>query len=299
MDPIQRPPSAPPAIFWRQPPGPIPAGTPILVAPTECFVAVLGGAVLGMLAPGSYTLHPQALPFLAPSLDAASNVTAELWFVFTGEFRGCKFGGPLETLIDPLTMEQVTPLVHTGEYSMKVIDPTAFVKGHIEMTDGAMVVAAVNGEALRKTKEIVARFVGEGHSVLQLMGDGTLEKLRAMLGDLTSVGLAVHVQSLTFGFSDEDRKLLIAANAVRSKAMRAAKIAEIQAQEAASSPTGGAPFVAPTPGAAVPPLPPSKRKSGLIVGGLVGVVVLASIAAVALHHSRAQPSAAPQHHGKH
>jgi membrane protease subunit (stomatin/prohibitin family) len=298
MDPIQRPPSAPPAIFWRQPPGPIPAGTPILVAPTECVVAVLGGAVVGILAPGSYTLHPGALPFLAPSLDAASNITAELWFVFTGDFRGCKFGGPLETLIDPLTMEQVTPFV-TGEYSMKVIDPPAFVKKHIAITDGAMVVAAVNGEALSKTREVVARFVGEGHSVLQMAGSDTLEKLRAMLGDRTSVGLAVHVQSLTFSFSDEDRKRLIAVTAEMSRAKRAAKIAETEAQGAARSPTGEAPFVAPTPGAAVSPRPPSKRKSGLIVGGLVGVVVLASLAAVALHHSRAQPSAAPQQHGKH
>jgi membrane protease subunit (stomatin/prohibitin family) len=297
MDPIQRPPTAPPAIFWRPPPGPVPAGTPVLVAPTECVVAVLGGAVLGILPPGSYTLHPQALPFLAPSLDAASNVTADLWFVFTGDFAGCKLGGPLEALIDPPTGERVTPLA-TGEYSMKMIDPSAFVRGHLAMTDGAMVVAAMSGEVLRKTKEMVARVVGEGHSVLQLGGNNALEKLRPTLGDLTSVGLAVQVQSLNLSFSDDDRKRLIAASAEIAKAHRAAKIAEIQAQQAASNPTGGAPFVAPTPGAAAP-LPPRKRNSGLIVGGLVGVIVLGSIAAALLHHSRAQPSAAAQHHGKH
>jgi membrane protease subunit (stomatin/prohibitin family) len=293
MDPIQRPASAP-AIFWRQPPGPIPAGTPILVAPSECVVAVLGGAVLGVLAQGSYALHPQALPFLAPSIDAASNVNAELWFVFTDEFRGCKFGGPLTALIDPGTAEQVTPRV-LGEYSMKVIDPPAFVKGHLAVTDGAMVVGAVSGEILRKAKEVVARFVDEGHGVLQLPGGNIVEKLRATLVELTSVGLAVQIQSLDFSFSDEDRKRLMAANAAKATAMRAAKVAEMQAQQGATGPTGAAPALA----AAAAPLPPLRRNSGLIVGGLVGVVVLASIAAAVLHHSHTQPSAAPQHHGKH
>ncbi len=297
MDPIQRPATAPPSIFWRPPPGPIPAGTPLAVGPTECAVVVFGGAVLGLLAPGSYTLHPQALPFLAPSLDAASNVTAELWFVFTGDFRGCKFGGPLGRQLDPVLRVEATPLV-MGEYSMKVIDPPAFVRAHASMPDGGMVVASVSGEVLRKTKELCDRVVAEGHGLLSaLAGQGAIEKLRATLGDLRSVGLAVDVQSLNVSFSDDDRKVLVAASAEKAKAMRAVKIAELQAQEAASSPTGGALFVAPAaPGAAAPPPPPGKRNSGLIVGPLVAGLVLAAVVGVAVHHSHAE--AAPQHHGK-
>jgi membrane protease subunit (stomatin/prohibitin family) len=298
MDPIQRPPSAPSAIFWRQPPGPIPAGTPMLVAPTECVVAVHGGAVVGMITPGSYALHPRTFPFLGPTLDAGSNVTAELWFVFTDDFRGCKFGGPLGRHLDPSLGLEATPLVHTGEYSMKVVDPPSFVQAHMSMADGATVVNAVSGTVLAKMKELVSRLVAEKHSMLQLGNvPRLLEGLNPMLGDLNSVGLSVQVQNVSVAFSDEDRKALIAASAEKAAAGRAARIAEMRGEPAPAAAPGTPPLMALAPGAAVP-RPASRRNSGLIVGGLVAVVVLTSIVA-AVMHAHAPPSAAPQHHGKH
>jgi membrane protease subunit (stomatin/prohibitin family) len=298
MDPIQRPPTAPPALFWR-PPGPIPAGTPIVVAPTEIVVVVFGGAILGIITPGNYPLHPQALPLLGPSLDAGSNVRADLWFVFTSDFRGCKFGGPLGRHIDPSLGLEATPLT-TGEYSIKVVDPPSFVRAHMSMTDGPAVLNAVSMTLLGKMKDLVSRLVAEKHSMLQMANvQWLLERLGPMLGDLNSVGLSVQVQTLSVSFSDEDRKALVAANAEKAKGMRARKIAEIQAATPAPAAAPGAPpFVAPVPGGALPP-PARKRSSGLIVGGLVAVLVLGSIVAVVMHHSHAPPGAEPQHHGKH
>ena len=180
---------------------------------------------------------------------------------------------------------------------MKVIDRPRSCGRMCSMPDGGMVVASVSGEVLRKTKELCDRVVAEGHGLLSaLAGQGAIEKLRATLGDLRSVGLAVDVQSLNVSFSDDDCKVLVAASAEKAKAMRAVKIAELQAQEAASSPTGGAVRCTGRAGVAAPPPPPGKRNSGLIVGLLVAGLVLAAVVGVAVHHSHAE--AAPQHHGK-
>jgi membrane protease subunit (stomatin/prohibitin family) len=270
MTTLQRPTEASTALFWHAPPGRTPIGSALVVGEKECVVASLNGAILGVIAPGAHTLDPTSFPFLAPSIDAASNVGAELWFVRTSELQGIPIGGPVGTVRSELENLEVRPRL-AGEYSVKVTDPARFVQRIMGVAGTDAVFATVSGILLRKAKELYCRVVTELRSVL--MHDVVrrlTEELPATLDELQSFGLSAKLANSTISFSEEDQKALKAANAERALAARREKIKEI---EAAASPGG-------------------KAKGPLFaILGVVGLVV-AGVVVLVLHFARSESHAA-------
>jgi membrane protease subunit (stomatin/prohibitin family) len=249
MATIQRPADSALALFWRSPAGAVPVGTTLVVGEKDCVVASRDGVILGVISPGTHSLEPQSFPFLASSVDASSNVTAELWFVRTSPFQGCKFGGSLGNVYDASVERSVTPRV-AFEYSLTVIDAPALVQASMGMKEQDAVLGAVGNIVLREMRDVCARFVAEKHSVLQLVGSRLTDQLAPMQGQLRPLGLAVTVGKYDIILSNEDREALLQVNAARAKIQREAKIAEIQkAQAATAAPAGGGvPAIAPPQG---------------------------------------------------
>jgi membrane protease subunit (stomatin/prohibitin family) len=313
MATIQRPAESALALFWRSPSGAVPVGTPLVVGEKECVVASRDGAILGVISPGTHSVEPQSFAFLASSVDATSNVTAELWFVQTSPFQGCKFGGSLGIIYDAYAELTVKPKV-AFEYSLTLIDAPAFVQWSMTMKDQDAVLGAVGLIVLRKMIEVVERFIAEKHSVLQLMspvvGSRLTDELASMQGQLRPLGLAVSIGSYNIILSDEDRDALKKVTAAKSKIQREATIAEIQKAEAASA-GGGVPAIAPPQGpglsqAGPAPSPTKKGKGGLVVAIVLGVVVLSGGVALVVHFTHGEssekaPAGAPHDakHGKH
>ena len=81
---------------------------------------------------GRHTLQSQNIPFLNNLINSftGGNVfIAEVFFVKMQPIRGITFGGPLESMEDPILFEFVTPRIF-GEFALVVTDPVRFVIGY-------------------------------------------------------------------------------------------------------------------------------------------------------------------------
>jgi membrane protease subunit (stomatin/prohibitin family) len=296
MPTLQRPGEAAPALFWKLPPAPVPPGTQLVVDPSDCVVVSFRGAVLGVISPGTHVLGAQSFPFLAPSVDASSGVTAEFWFVRTSPYRGLQFGGSLGKFHDTTLNLDVTPLV-TGEYSLTVVDPARFVQASMAMNDANAVTSFVSAAILRAVKEVYGEAVAN-KSVLQTaqMTQEMIGHIRGRLGELASSGMSMQIGSLNIRFSDAEREALKAANAVVAREARQAYLKNHPGD-------GGGATAAPLAAPPAQPAPARKSRTGLLVGlGLAAVLVLGALVAVALHFTQGSSEharEAPAHEAKH
>src|SRR5262249_28079710 len=88
--------------------------------------------VFGVLPPGRHTLQSQNIPFLnnlVTQFTGGNVFIAEVFFVKTQPVRSIPFGGPLESMEDPVLFEFVTPRIF-GEFSLVVVDPMRFIIGY-------------------------------------------------------------------------------------------------------------------------------------------------------------------------
>ncbi len=121
---IQRPPDAAAEIFHRAA-SQAPIGSTLVVGPAENVVVLQYGAVLGVLPPGTYALHPQAVPMLARAASGPV-LQAELWFVTALPVRGLRMGGALGSFHDPVTQIPCT-IRMMAQYALAVTDPARLV----------------------------------------------------------------------------------------------------------------------------------------------------------------------------
>jgi hypothetical protein len=314
MSTIQRPAEAATALFWRPPQAALPPGTQLVVSANDCVVAFRNGALLGVIPPGSYDLDASPFPFLAPSADASSSVTTDLWFVRTSPYRGRRLNGTLK-VTDPLSHLRVTPLV-TCEYSLTVIDPPRFVQGSAKRANEDMVFASVSAFILQEMSVLYRALLAEGSALKAAESPRFGEQLRGWSGNIPSIGATVQLGNFTLGFSEEDQKALVAASAAETAEPKAAFVAKDQGEAGGAAPSRSA---APAGVSAPPPVarpmamraaaasPVPKSKTGLFVGlGLAGLVALGLLVVALLHFAQGgsterghESSPREAKHGKH
>ncbi len=223
MTAIQRPPEAAAQLFYRAA-SRFPIGARLDIGPEDQLVVTQYGVVLGVLPPGSYALHPQALPMIARAV-AGPVLEAELWFVRALPIHGLRVGGSLGSFVDSATGVECTVRM-MAQYALAATDPARFVVTCIgagptfESADG--LVGWVNSVVLRHAKELIGRWVSEGaslskvHDLQTRLGDQILPSLQ----ELESSGLRVpSVDGVTLMLPEDDTRQLqrAAVEAARNK----------------------------------------------------------------------------------
>jgi membrane protease subunit (stomatin/prohibitin family) len=233
---IARPDALKSLIVYKHPDQNFPMYSQLTVDSDECAVFFKDGAVIGVLAPGRHTLQTQNIPFLGQIVNNFTGgqvFISEIFFVKTAPVRNIPFGGPIGDMIDPLTQEQVTPRVF-GDFAAVVTDPVKFIvqySGQAATGDNEFVLQWVKGLFMNGVKTTLGELCEvEQKSVLQCIS--LTQKLAtafvAHAPDLNDIGVRIlQMGQFNINFSDEDRQLLVAANAEVVKAERAVKIKKI------------------------------------------------------------------------
>jgi membrane protease subunit (stomatin/prohibitin family) len=131
-----------------------------IVEPDQVAVFMNQGQLAGVLSPGQHTLDASELPFLGMFADWASNSNmfrAEIFFVGAREYPGCRFGGRVDDVQDPVSGLIVT-LRAFGEYALHVTDPTRLILnlvGTVDVTDNAAITNWVGQQVLKVTRTTV------------------------------------------------------------------------------------------------------------------------------------------------
>jgi membrane protease subunit (stomatin/prohibitin family) len=212
MTSIQRAPEAASQLYYRVA-SQFPIGARLDVDPQDQVVIIQYGAVLGVLPPGSYGLHPQALPMIARAVSGPT-LDAELWFVRALPMRGFRVGGALGSFVDSATGVECNVRM-MAQYALAVDDPARFAVTCIgggptfESPDG--LVGWVNSVVLRHAKELVGRAVSEGASLAKLHDVQTrlVDQLLPALQALEAPGLRVaSVDDVTLMLPEDDMRNL-------------------------------------------------------------------------------------------
>ena len=180
----------------------------------EVALFVTQGHVVGTLPPGRHDIDASELPFLGDLLDKLSGDKAydsELFFATTREFPDLAFGGAVDSVRDPET-KLVVELRGFGEYSLRVVNPTALITnltGTVDLADPAAVEHWVAEQVFKATRTIVtAHVVTDQWPVLGLAARTAgieAEVLPAANAALASYGLQVtRLGNLTINVSDAD-----------------------------------------------------------------------------------------------
>ncbi len=191
--------------------------------------------VQGLSAPGRHTLQSQNIPFLnglITSFTGGNVFIAEVFFVKMQPIRGVTFGGPLESMEDPILFEFVTPRIF-GEFAMVVTDPVRFVIGYFGQAAGSM----DNDQTLKWIKDKFFMSVKTVIGQVCVQQQKSLLNLGGMTGDIAAAIIArapsleeigVKITDVNLGnisFNAEDQQLLRDANKERGAARRGVGIA--------------------------------------------------------------------------
>lgn len=223
---IQRPADAATALCWPAPKTPFPINSQLVVGPEECVVASLDGVILGVIPPGNHWLHPQPFPFLGKSVVGDASLRAELWFVRTTRIAGLQLGGPLASVVNPVTQVPCHPRGF-GELSLVVLDAPRLVTSIMGQFTGAE--AAIDWVKSVVMRKVVAAFV----TLVEIENVGVLdmklplrlqEAVEGQLGELEPAGLKFGgLGSFHVSFSDEDAAALKGAMVKKAAAARASR----------------------------------------------------------------------------
>jgi membrane protease subunit (stomatin/prohibitin family) len=232
---VARPDQAKHLIVYKHPDQTIPFYSQLTVDSDECAVFFKDGKVVGVLPTGRHTLQTQNIPFLSNIVDkfTGGNVfISEIFFVRTQPVRGIPFGGPLESMEDPILYEFVTPRIF-GEFSLIVTDPIRFIVGYHGQAagpgDNDAVLGWVKGLFFMSVKTTIGQTCAQQGKSLLNLGGMTMEianRIQQSAPNLDDIGVKIQqIGNFNINFSAEDQTLLREANKVRGEARRGVAIA--------------------------------------------------------------------------
>ena len=232
---IARPDSVKHLIVYKHPDQNIPFWSQLTVDSDECAVFFKDGRYVGHLPPGRHTLQTQNIPFLNNLINKFTGgdvFIAEIYFVKMQPIRGIPFGGPLESMEDPVLYEFVTPRIF-GEFALVVIDPVRFVIGYHGQAAGAQdndaILGWVKGLFFMAVKTVIGQLCAQqGKSLLNLGGmtNEIAGRIVQSAPNLDEIGVKIlQLGNFNINFSAEDQRLLREANKARGEARRAVGIA--------------------------------------------------------------------------
>ncbi len=232
---IARPDNVKHLIVYKHPDQNIPFWSQLTVDSDECAVFFKDGRYVGHLPPGRHTLQTQNIPFLNNLVNKFTGgdvFIAEVFFVKMQPIRGVPFGGPLESMEDPLLYEFVTPRIF-GEFSLVVIDPVRFVIGYHGQAAGAgdndTILSWIKGLFFMSVKTVIGQLCAQqGKSLLNLGGmtNDIAGRIQQSAPNLDEIGVKIlQLGNFNINFSAEDQKLLREANKARAEARRGVGIA--------------------------------------------------------------------------
>jgi membrane protease subunit (stomatin/prohibitin family) len=232
---IARPDQVKHLIVYKHPDQTIPFWSQLTVDSDECALFFKDGRYQGALGPGRHTLQTQNIPFLSNIVDKVTggNVfISEVFFVKTQPVRGIPFGGPLESMEDPVLYEFVTPRIF-GEFSLVVVDPVRFVIGYHGQAAGAqdndVIFNWIKGKFFMSVKTVIAQTCAQQNKSMLNLGGMSMElsqRIIASAPNCEEIGVKIlDIGNFNINFSAEDQKLLREANKERGAARRGVGIA--------------------------------------------------------------------------
>ena len=232
---IARPDSVKHLIVYKHPDQNVPFWSQLTVDSDECAVFFKDGRYVGHLPPGRHTLQTQNIPFLNNLINSFTGgdvFIAEIYFVKMQPLRGIPFGGPLESMEDPLLYEFVTPRIF-GEFALVVTDPVRFVIGYHGQCAGAQdndtILNWIKGLFFMSVKTVIGQLCAQqGKSLLNLGGmtNEIAGRIVQSAPNLDEIGVKIlQLGNFNINFSAEDQRLLREANKARAEARRGVGIA--------------------------------------------------------------------------
>ncbi|HRI66311.1 MAG TPA: SPFH domain-containing protein [Polyangium sp.] len=227
-------------IVYKHPDQNIPFYSQLTVDSDECALFFKDGKYVGYLPPGRHTLQTQNIPFLNNIINnfTGGNVfIAEIYFVKMQPIRGLPFGGPLESMEDPVLFEFVTPRIF-GEYALVVTDPVRFVIGYHGQCAGAQdneqILNWIKGKFFMSVKTVIGQLCVQQNKSLLNLGGMSMEiagRIQQSAPNCDEIGVKIlEIGNFNINFSAEDQRMLREANKARGEARRGVGIASDKAQ---------------------------------------------------------------------
>jgi membrane protease subunit (stomatin/prohibitin family) len=232
---IARPDSVKHLLVYKHPDQNVPFSSQLTVDSDECALFFKDGQYKGYLPPGRHTLHSENIPFLnqlVTQFTGGNVFITEIFFVKMQPVRGVTFGGPLESMEDPILFEFVTPRIF-GEFAMVVTDPVRFVVGYYGQAAGSMdndqTLGWIKGKFFMSVKAVIGQMCSQQQKSLLNLGGMTIELSQAIMQrapTLEEIGVRVlELGNFNINFNQEDLHLLREANKARGEARRGVAIA--------------------------------------------------------------------------
>jgi membrane protease subunit (stomatin/prohibitin family) len=237
---IARPDAVKHVIVYKHPDQNVPFWSQLTVDSDECALFFKDGRYVGHLPPGRHTLQTQNIPFLNNLVNKFTGgdvFIAEIFFVKTQPVRGVPFGGPLESMEDPVLFEFVTPRIF-GEFSLVVVDPVRFVIGYHGQCAGSgdndVILNWIKGKFFMSVKTVIGQVCAQQQKSLLNLGGMSMElsaRIVQSAPNMEEIGCRIlEIGNFNINFAAEDQKLLREANKARGEARRGVGIAADTAQ---------------------------------------------------------------------
>jgi len=215
---IARPDGSKNQIVYKWPDASIPMAAQLTVEPDEVALFVREGKVVGVQQPGLVTLEGRNIPFLDVLIDAGTGgnfFRAEVYFVSTREFANLPFGGVIDNVVDPETQLAIGLRVF-GDYSLKVVDPTALILnlvGSRDATDNALVTDWMRDMVLKTIRtDVVSHIVQNNWAILGIAAhtdDLEAETIAKVESHVSSYGVhIVRMGNFTISINETDEETL-------------------------------------------------------------------------------------------
>ncbi len=198
---IARPDGAKPLLVYKHPDQNVPMYSQLTVDGDECALFFKDGKYMGYLPTGRHTLQTQNIPFLnqlVTQFTGGNVFIAEIYFVTMKPIFGVTFGGPLESMEDPVLFEFVTPRIF-GEFALRIVDPVRFVLGYYGQAAGSMdndqTLNWIKGKFFMSVKAVIGGLCAQQQKSLLNLGGMTMEIQQAILAhapNLAEIGVAHH-----------------------------------------------------------------------------------------------------------
>lgn len=233
---IARPDNVKSLLVYKHPDQNVPMYSQLTVDSDECALFFKDGKYMGYLPPGRHTLQSQNIPFLnqlVTQFTGGNVFITEIFFVKMQPVRGVTFGGPLESMEDPVLFEFVTPRIF-GEFALQISDPVRFVIGYYGQAAGSMnndqTLEWIKGKFFMSVKAVIGSVCATQQRSLLNLGGMTLEigqQIMQRAPNLEEIGVKItDLGAFNINFNNDDQTLLREANKKRGEAKRGASIAK-------------------------------------------------------------------------